>query len=120
MKPSTGYPGDTKRVGTASNGQPLYGARWVREPYDNELAGYLSTATGPGWGLIECRTVPGNRVEDCVALGEYPDGSNYARAVLAAAWQFQVYPPRIGGKSQVGTWVRIRIEQVAGKKTRAQ
>jgi protein TonB len=50
------------------------------------------------------------RVDDCVGLDEYPENSNLLRAVLAAAWQFQVRPPRIGGVSKVGEWVRIRIE----------
>lgn len=110
--PDTGRPGppDTARVGTAPNGEPLYAAAWYREPYDSELRGYLSTATGPGWGLIACRTVPDFRVEDCVALEEYPVGSNIARSVLAAAWQFRVRPPRLGGRPQVGEWVRIRID----------
>ena len=105
-----GTAADTPRVGTAPNGEPLYAARWYREPRDGELAGYLSTASGPGWGLIACRTAEGFRVEDCVALGESPRGSNIARAVLAAAWQFQVRPPRLGGRDQIGTWVRIRID----------
>ncbi len=108
--PDTGTPGDSQRVGQAPNGQPLYAASWYREPYDNELRGYLSTAQGPGWGLIACRTVSDYRVEDCVGLDEYPLGSNINRAVLAAAWQFRVRPPRIGGRSQVGEWVRIRID----------
>lgn len=108
--PNLGVPGDTKRVGTAPNGQPMYAAAWYREPYDDELRGYLSTAEGPGWALIACRTAPDFRVEDCVGLDEYPDGSNIQRAVLGAAWQFRVRPPRIGGVSQVGTWVRIRID----------
>ena len=45
--PAPGNSGDTKSVGTAPNGQPLYAAAWYREPYDSELAGYLSTADGP-------------------------------------------------------------------------
>lgn len=109
--PDTGTPGDTERVsGSGPNGEPLYGAAWYREPYDDELKGYLSTARGPGWALIACRTVPDFRVEDCVELGESPQGSGIARAVLAAAWQFRVRPPRVGGVSRVGEWVRIRID----------
>jgi periplasmic protein TonB len=108
--PDTGVPGDSKRVGTAPNGEPLYAAAWYREPSDDELRGYLSTASGPGWALIACRTVPDFRVEDCVGLDEYPDRSQMLRAVLAAAWQFRVRPPRKGGVSQVGAWVRIRID----------
>jgi protein TonB len=96
--------------GSGPNGEKLYAAAWQREPYDSELKGYLSTATGPGWGLIACRTVPDFRVDDCVALGESPRGSQIARAVLAAAWQFRVRPPRVGGQLQVGEWVRIRID----------
>jgi protein TonB len=106
--PNTGNPSDTERVGTAPNGEPLYAARWYREPTDGELAGYLSTAT-PGWALIACKTAPGYRVEDCVSVGESP-GSQMARAVLAAAWQFRVRPPRLGGRDRIGEWVRIRID----------
>jgi protein TonB len=105
-----GTPGDTERVGSAPNGEPLYAAAWYREPYDDELSGYLSTARGPGAALIACRTVPDFRVEDCVQLSETPAGSGIGRAVLAAAWQFRVRPPRVGGVSKVGEWVRIRID----------
>lgn len=109
--PAPTFAGDSQRVdGTGPNGEPLYAASWYREPYDDELAGYLSTARGPGWGLIACRTVQDFRVENCVALGEYPQGSNIARSVLAAAWQFRVRPPQIGGRAMVGEWVRIRID----------
>lgn len=101
---------DTQRVGTAPNGEPLYAAAWYREPRNDELRGYLSTASGPGWGLIACRTAPDYRVEDCVGLDEYPMGSQITRAVLAAAWQFRVRPPRVGGKPMIGAWVRIRID----------
>jgi protein TonB len=107
-----GSPGfrDTERVGTAPNGEPLYAAAWYREPKPEQLRGYLSTASGPGWGLIACRTVPDYRVEDCVALDEYPQGSQINRAVLAAAWEFRVRPPFLGGRPLVGSWVRIRID----------
>lgn len=102
---------DTPRVsGSGPNGEPLYAAAWYREPYPEELRGYLSTASGPGWALIACRTVREWRVEDCVKVDESPEGSNIARAVLAAAWQFKVRPPRIGGELRYGEWVRIRID----------
>ncbi|MGX7953358.1 hypothetical protein ACWPM1_12425 [Tsuneonella sp. HG249] len=100
---------DSQRVGTASNGEPLYAARWYREPTDQELRGYLSTASGPGYALINCRTAPDFRVEDCELIDEYPSGAQIGRAVMAAAWQFKVRPPRLGGRSLVGAWVRIRI-----------
>jgi protein TonB len=109
----TGNPrtaGDSEQVGTAPNGEPLYAARWYREPTDSELAGYLSTATGPGYALIACKTVSGYYVEDCQLLSEGPAGSMIGRAVLAAAWQFRVRPARIGGREQFGSWVRIRID----------
>lgn len=102
---------DTPLVGgSGPNGEPLYAAAWYREPYDDELKGYLSTAHGPGWGRIACRTATGYRVEECVVIGEYPEGSGIARAVLAAAWQFRVRPPRKGGRDMVGEWVRIHID----------
>ena len=111
--PDTGppsYSNDSQRVGTAPNGEPMYAARWYREPTRQELSGYLSTATGPGSALIVCKTVPGFYVEDCELLGEAPRGSQIGRAVLAAAWQFRVRPAVIGGRSQFGSWVRIRID----------
>lgn len=100
---------DSEVVGTAPDGSPLYAARWYREPSNQELAGYLSAAQGPGWGLIACRTAANWRVEDCAIVAESPAGSQIARSAQAAAWQFQVRPPRIGGEYQVGAWVRIRI-----------
>lgn len=106
-----GRRGDSQRVqGSGPNGEPLYAAAWYREPYPDELHDYLATARGPGWGLIICRTVPEYRVEDCELVDEYPRGSNIGRSLLAAAWQFRVRPPWIGGESQVGAWVRIRID----------
>ncbi len=101
---------DTERVGTAPNGEPLYAAAWYTEPRAAMMRDYLQTAHGPGYGLIACRTAPDFRVEDCVALEEYPLGSQINRAVLAMAWEFRVRPPRRGGQSLVGAWVRIRID----------
>jgi protein TonB len=107
--PDTGVrsSGDSERVGTAPNGEPLYAARWYREPGE-EIRGYLSTAS-PGWGLIACRTIPNFYVTDCVALGE-TQGSMLNRAMLAASGQFRVRPPQLGGRVLVGSWVRIRID----------
>jgi protein TonB len=85
------------RVGTAPDGEPLYAAQWYEEPGEDMMRSYLSTARGPGWGLIACRTAPDYRVEDCVPLSEYPEGSQINRAILAAAWEFRVRPPRRGG-----------------------
>jgi periplasmic protein TonB len=101
---------DSQRVGTAANGEPLYAAKWYREPTRQELAGYLSTATAPSVALIACKTVPDFRVDQCYLVGESPAGSNIGRAALAAAWQFRVRPARVGGRSLVGSWVRIRID----------
>ena len=106
---------DTPLVdGSGPNGEKLYAAAWQREPYDSEVRGYLSTAQ-PGWGIIACRTVPDFRVDDCVAVGE-SRGSQLTRAMLAAAWQFRVRPPRIGGQLQVGEWVRIRFDYRVDRK----
>ncbi len=110
--------GDSERVGSMPNGEPLYAARWYREPSDSELAGYLSTAKPPGYALIACKVVEGYYVEDCQLLGESPQGSMIGRAVMAAAWQFRVRPARLGGRDQFGTWVRIRIDYTVSKRAR--
>lgn len=114
----TGNPrtaGDSERVGTAPNGEPLYAARWYKEPTDQELQGYLSTATAPSYALIACKVVNGYYVEDCQLVAEGPAGSQIGRAVMAASWQFRVRPARIGGREQFGTWVRIRIDYTVNR-----
>jgi protein TonB len=102
--------GDSEEVGRGPHGEVLYAAEWAREPTDAELAGYLPKNGPEGWGLIACKTIEGNRVDDCVELGQSPAGSHLASAVRQAAWQFRVRPPRKNGKPLIGEWVRIRID----------
>jgi protein TonB len=103
--------GDSKAVGTAPNGEPLYEAQWYRRPTHAELNAYLPRIMpDEGSGLVACRTVERYHVDDCVELGSSPPGSHLAGAVRQAAWQFLVRPPRLGGKELIGTWVRIRID----------
>jgi protein TonB len=107
--------GDADVVGTAPGGQRLYAAQWHKRPTDAELGTYLPPNMQNGWGMVACRTVADYRVEDCREVGQSPAGSGLSRAVRLAAWQFRVRPPRVGGKSMVGEWVRIRIEWNEGK-----
>jgi hypothetical protein len=101
--------------GEGPGGEQLYDADWYRRPTNAELATYMPTnAPRTGYGLVACKTVENYHVENCQSLGESPLGSGFARAVRQAAWQFLVKPPRIGGRSMVGTWVRIRIDYVEG------
>jgi periplasmic protein TonB len=104
----SGGGGDSEVVGKGPNGEALYGAEWARKPTDAELAGYLPRRGLEGFGVIACKTIPENRVEDCMELDQTP-GSHLASAVRQAAWQFRVRPPRKGGKPLIGSWVRITI-----------
>ena len=106
----SGSAGDSEVVGKGPNGEALYAAEWAREPTDAELAGYLPRNAPEGYGLIACKTVAENRVEDCIELSQSPPGSHLASAVRQAAWQFRVRPPRKGGRPLIGSWVRIRID----------
>jgi len=105
-----GGAGDSEVVGKGPNGEALYAAEWARQPTDAELAGYMPRNAPEGYGLIACKTVPGDRVEDCIELDQKPAGSHLASAVRQAAWQFRVRPPRKGGRALIGSWVRIRID----------
>jgi len=109
-KAASGGAGDSEVVGQGPNGEALYAAQWAREPTNAELAGYIPRNAPEGFGLIACKTVAGNRVEDCIELDQSPRGSHLASAVRQAAWQFRVKPPRKGGRPLVGSWVRIRID----------
>jgi protein TonB len=105
----SGGGGDSEVIGKGPNGEALYAAQWAREPSDAELAGYLPRNGIEGFGLIACKTIANNRVEDCVELDQTP-GSRLASAVRQAAWQFHVRPPRKGGRPLIGSWVQIRID----------
>lgn len=109
--PAESGSGGTHGPGEGPGGAILYRAEWYREPSDVQLGGYLPVnAPTSGWGEIACQTIEDYRVENCQILAESPRGSGFARAVQNAAWQFQVVPPRVNGKPQLGTWVRIRID----------
>ena len=98
-------------VGTGPGGVVLYKAEWQREPSHAELSFYVPKGMPDNsWGMIACRTAPRYLVEDCVSLEESPRGSGISRALVNAAWQFRVRPPRIDGKAEIGAWVRIRID----------
>lgn len=108
-KSASGSAGDSQVVGQGPHGEVLYAAEWARHPSDTELSGYLPRNGGDGFGLIACKTLPGNRVDDCIELDQTP-GSHLASAVRQAAWQFRVRPPRRNGVPLVGSWVSIRID----------
>lgn len=110
--PGAGAPGsgDGEGPGEGPGGEKLYPADWYVEPTTAEMAFYIKEQRQAGWGMIACRTIPNYRVEDCQELGESPRGSGLARALRQAAWQFKIRPPRIGGKPQMGVWVRILFD----------
>ena len=96
--------------GEGPGGAVLYEAQWYREPPPNALALYLPGGAPAGaWATIACRTVANYHVEDCRSLEDQPHGLGLSRALREASWQFLVRPPRLGGKSMVGAWVRIRF-----------
>lgn len=99
--------------GAGPGGETLYAAEWVREPTRAELVTYLPARHESGWGMIACRTVERNRVEDCREMGETP-GSGIARGLRRASWQFLVRPPRIDGKPMIGVWVSIKFDLRVG------
>ena len=102
--------GDSEEVGRGPHGEVLYAAEWAREPTPAEIGGYWPARAPSGWGMVACKTIPGNRVDDCVELDQSPRGSHLASAVRQMAWQFHVRPPRKNGRPMIGEWVRILIE----------
>lgn len=124
-RPGSGAPsggggpsGSSYGPGEGLGGTILYRAEWFREPTNAQLGGYLpANVPDEGWGMIACETLDHYRVDNCQIMGESPRGSGFGRAVLNAAWQFQVIPPRVNGKAQVGTWVSIRITYSGNRAT---
>lgn len=115
---SKGGGGDAEGTGDGPGGARVYNAEWYREPTHAELSPYMRAArggSGGDWAMIICRTVERFHVEDCREVDESPRGSGLARALRQAAWQFLVRPPRVDGKAQLGTWVRIRFDFKAAK-----
>ncbi|WP_353226856.1 hypothetical protein [Novosphingobium sp.] len=108
--------GGGKGGGEGPGGSHLYNAAWYREPPNSALASYMRPGQASGrWAEIACRTVENWHVEQCQELGEEPRGSGMARVLRQAAWQFLVRPPRVDGKSLIGTWVRIHYDFVQKK-----
>ena len=109
-KAGSGSDGDSEVVGTGPHGETLYRAEWARHPTDAELGGYLPANAPDGFGLIACKTIANDRVDDCIELDQEPRGSHLASAVRQAAWQFRIRPPRRNGVPLIGSWVSIRID----------
>jgi protein TonB len=97
--------------GLAPGGQSYYMGDWYRLPTVAEMAPYLpKRRPAKGWGLILCKTAARYHVDDCRMVAEYPAGSGLGRAALDMSWQFLIRPPRLGGKTLVGTWVGVRVD----------
>jgi len=105
----SGGGGTSEAIGHAPNGELMYAAAWARRPTSAETGGYLPKNAPDGVGVIACKTIPGNRVDDCIEVSQDPPGSHLASAVRQAAWQFRVRPPRKNGVPMIGAWVRIGI-----------
>jgi hypothetical protein len=119
---ASGGGGSAEGAGDGPGGARVYNAEWYREPTRAELSPYMSAARGSSsgdWAMIICRTVERFHVEDCREVDESPRGSGLARALRQAAWQFLVRPPRVDGKAQLGTWVRIRFDFKPAKREAA-
>jgi hypothetical protein len=105
----SGSAGDSAEAGRGPHGETLYAVEWAREPTNAELDGYLPHNPTDGWGEIACKTIPGNRVDDCIEVGQSP-GSHLASAVRQAAWQFHIRPPRKNGRAMIGEWILVHID----------
>jgi protein TonB len=97
--------------GLAPGGQSYYMGDWYRVPTAAEIGPYLPKRLPPrAWGLILCKTAARYHIEDCRSVSEYPAGSGMARAALQMSWQFLIRPPRLDGKTLIGTWVGVKVD----------
>jgi protein TonB len=104
--------GNDNGSGGGPQGDRLYNAQWYPHPPTEAEMDFYMPKNGlhaNGYGDIACRTVANYRVVDCKELGDSP-GSGFARAMVNAAWQFRVLPPRVNGKPMVGAWVHIHYD----------
>ena len=86
----------------------FYNVDWYRKPPQNVFENYMRPGQNPGRRAeIECRMIENYHVDDCHEYSEEPRGSGMARVMREAAWQFLVRPPRLNGKTLLGTRVHI-------------
>jgi len=86
----------------------FYNVEWYRKPPRNALENYMRPGQNPGrMATIECRMIENYHVDDCHEVSEVPRGTGMARVLREASWQFEVRPPRLNGKTLLGTRVHI-------------
>ncbi len=86
----------------------FYNVEWYRKPPKRALDSYMKPGQDPGrMATIECRMIENYHVDDCHEVSETPRGTGMARVLREASWQFEVRPPRLNGKTLLGTRVHI-------------
>ena len=105
----SGSAGDSQEAGRGPHGEVLYAVEWAREPTNAELDGYLPQQPHRRMGRNRVQDDSGNRVDDCVEVGQSA-GSHLASAVRQAAWQFHIRPPRKNGRALIGEWILVHID----------
>lgn len=94
--------------GEGAGGSSFYNVDWYRKPPRSVFDNYLRPGQSTGRRAeIECRMIENYHVEDCHEVSEEPRGTGMARVMREAAWQFLVRPPRLNGKTLLGTRVHI-------------
>ncbi len=94
--------------GEGQGGSSFYNVDWYRKPPRTVFDSYMRPGQQTGrMAEIECRMIENYHVEDCHEVREEPRGTGMARVMREASWQFLVRPPRLNGKSLLGTRVHI-------------